>query len=108
MPDHQQSSFIENCWLWTDVNLLQVNLTCNFFLALNNTWDKKKSYLSTHFVGEIEYDVKTEEWIEITLGLINEKNSLPTFSLLLALKKLIFQEITAIKSHTIYNNTNRH
>ena len=49
--------------------------------------------MSTHLAGEIEHDAKTEEWKELTSSFINEKNSVPIFSLLLALKKLIFQEI---------------
>ena len=48
------------------------------------------SYLSIHFAGEIECNAKTEEWIALASSFINEKNSLPIFSLLLALKKLIF------------------
>ena len=60
------------------------------------------SYLSTHFSGEIEYDAKTEEWIELASSFINEKNSLPVFSLLLALKKLIFQEITWQRNHGLF------
>ena len=47
------------------------------------------SYLSTHFAGEIEYDAKTEEWIELALRFINEKNSLP----------ITFQEITWQRNH---------
>ena len=66
------------------------------------------SYLSTHFAGEIEYDAKTEEWIELASSFMNEKNFLPIFSLLLALKKHIPTNNMAKKSRTIYNNTNRH
>ena len=46
------------------------------------------SFLSTHFAGEIAYDAKTEEWIELASSFINEKNSLNLFSLLLALRNL--------------------
>ena len=41
------------------------------------------SYLSIHFAGEIWYDAKTEEWIKLASNFMNEKNSLPIFSLLL-------------------------
>ena len=40
----------------------------------------------------MEYDVETKCWIELIPSLINEKNSLPILSLLMGLKKLIFQE----------------
>ena len=56
-------------------------------------------YLSIQFAGGIEYDAKIEEWIELALSFINEKKSLPILSLFLALKKLIFQEITWQKNH---------
>ena len=46
-------------------------------------------YLSILFGGEIEYDAKTEAWIELTSSFVKEKNSLPIFSLLLALKTYI-------------------
>ena len=46
------------------------------------------SYFSTHFAGEIVYNAKTEEWIELASSFINEKYSIPIFSLLLALKNL--------------------
>ena len=59
-------------------------------------------YLSILFGGEIEYDAKTEAWIELASSFINEKNSLPVFSLLLALKKLIFQEITWQRNHGLF------
>ena len=65
-------------------------------------------YLSILFAGEIEYDAKTEAWIELTSSFINEKNSLPIFSLLLALKTYIPRNNVAKKSRTIYNSTNRH
>ena len=55
--------------------------------------------MSTQFAGGIECDAKTEEWIELALSFINEKKSLPILSLFLALKKLIFQEITRQKNH---------
>ena len=56
-------------------------------------------YLSIQFAEGIEYDAKIEEWIELALSFINEKKSLPILSLFLALKKLIFQEITWQKNH---------
>ena len=59
------------------------------------------SYLSTHFAGEIEYDAKTEEWIELGSSFINEQNSLPIFSLLY-LKKRISQEITWQRNHGLF------
>ena len=59
------------------------------------------SYLSTHFAGEIEYDAKTEEWIELGSSFINEQNSLPIFSLLY-LKKRISQEITCQRNHGLF------
>ena len=60
------------------------------------------SYSSTHFAGEIEYDAKTEEWIELGSSFINEQNSLPIFSLLLYLKKRISQEITWQRNHGLF------
>ena len=60
------------------------------------------TYLSTHFAGEIEYDAKTEEWMELASSFVNEKNPLTIFSLLLALKKFIFQEITWQRNHRLF------
>ena len=59
------------------------------------------SYLSTHFAGEIEYDAKTEEWIELGSSFINEQNSLAIFSLLY-LKKRISKEITWQRNHGLF------
>lgn len=50
------------------------------------------NYFSLHFAGEVEYDAETECWIELISSFIGEKNSLPIFSLLMGLNKLIFQE----------------
>ena len=60
------------------------------------------TYLWTHFAGEIEYDAKTEEWMELASSFVNEKNPLTIFSLLLALKKFIFQEITWQRNHRLF------
>ena len=50
------------------------------------------NYFSLHLAGEVEYDAETECWIELIWSLIGEKNSLPIFSLLMGLNKLILQE----------------
>ena len=38
-------------------------------------------------IGEMEYDLETEEWIELSSTFLNEKTYLPLLKLLVEIKK---------------------
>ena len=109
MSDHQQSSLIENCLLWTNVNLLQVNLTCNFFLALNITWDKKDELFVNQLCWRNIMRCKSRR-MDRTHFKFHKWKKIPThIKFIFSVKKsYIPRNNMAKKSRTIYNNTNRH
>ena len=52
------------------------------------------SFLSHHSgIGEKEYDIGTEEWIELNSTFLNEKTYLPLLKLLIEIKKQKFKDI---------------
>ena len=65
---------------------------------------KKMSFLS-HYMGEVEYEPKTEERVSLTSWFINEQSYLPLLRLLIELKKAIFQDVKIQRNcRTSYNN----
>ena len=44
-------------------------------------------------IGEMEYDLETEEWIELSSTFLNEKTYLPLLKLLAEIKKENFKHI---------------
>ena len=65
-------------------------------------------------IGEIEYDLETEEWIELSSTFLNEKTYLPLLKLLVEIKKQKFEHMILQRNHrqfirspTIVRNINR-
>ena len=65
-------------------------------------------------IGEIEYDLETEEWIELSSTFLNEKTYLPLLKLLEGIKKQKFKHMITqrargqfIRSSPIVRNINR-
>ena len=59
-----------------------------FFIGKN--YSKKMSFLS-HYMGEVEYEPETEEWVSLTSSFINKQSFLPLLRLLIELKKQPFK-----------------
>ena len=56
---------------------------------------KKYKFLSHQVsIGEIKYDLETEEWIELSPTFLNEKTYLPLLKLLVEIKKQNFKHIS--------------
>ena len=48
------------------------------------------SFLS-HYMGEVEYEPETEEWVSLTSSFINKQSFLPLLRLLIEIKKQPFK-----------------
>ena len=76
----------------TGVNLLHVNQSCMFFYREKISFKKNMNFLSRQGgIGEMEYDLETEEWIELSSTFLNEKRYLLLLKLLVEIKKQQFK-----------------